>query len=115
MASRRLAHLAFGFWAVLSIGLLGQYLYDVSALTASAPEAVARGEIGVKLGWGLLILNFPASLLVASLGSLVPTGPFSGSIADWCVLSLAGLIQWAVVVPSLLEWFLYRRRLRKRS
>jgi hypothetical protein len=102
---RRLGHLALGVWGIISIGLLGQYLYEVSALTNGAENIVLRGELGVKLGWSLLILNFPLSLVVASLGSLVPVGGLSGPVADWCVLSLTGFVQWAIVTPALVRRF----------
>ena len=79
-------------WAILSVGALAQFLYD----NAAATDQWLRGELEVRLGWGLMILNFPLSV-VASL----PLAGTVGPIAEWCVLTLAGFVQWAFLLPAL--------------
>jgi hypothetical protein len=79
-------------WAILSVGALAQFLYD----SAAATDQWVRGELEVRLGWGLIILNFPLSLVASLL--LTGTG---GPIAEWCVLTLVGFVQWAFLLPAL--------------
>ena len=88
MMIRRLGFLLLVAWAILSIGALAQFLH------ASASEA--NGELEVLLAWYLLILNFPLSL-VAEL--IAPAGP----IAQWCLFSFIGFVQWGLLVPVLVS------------
>jgi len=84
-------------WAILSIGVLGQFLYDTRTAAENTDAHWVRAELEVRLTWGLIILNFPLSLGVAAIGPKVPTGP----IAEWCALTVVGFVQWALLVPAL--------------
>lgn len=83
---RRIGYLLLGAWAILSVAALAQYLYDL--------QRGLDGELGVRFGWQLLILNFPGSLI---LTYLVPGGP----VFQWCIVTLGGLVQWVYLPPTL--------------
>lgn len=94
---RRIRFLLIAVWAILSVAVLGQFLYD------SAVHTTGKGvhaEFEVELAWKLMILNFPMSLGVALIAPSLPISN-AGPILEWCVLTLSGFIQWALLVPAL--------------
>ena len=96
---RRLGLLLLVAWAILSIGALAQFLHE------SASEA--NGELETLLAWYLLILNFPLSLVAERIA---PPGP----IAQWCLFSFVGFVQWALLLPVLVSGLGLLMRLRRR-
>lgn len=107
MRLQKIGQVLLGFWAVLSVAALGQFIYDSASVPSG--DGYLLGELKVKLAIEVMVLNFPASLVV----TVVPF-PFSGPVAEWCVLTIAGYVQWVFLVPSL-GGFLRRRFKRVRS
>ena len=103
----RTSAIALAFWAILSIGNLAQFVHDVGG----APDSFAAGELEEKLFIETVVVNAPVSLLVAYATPVeAPSfgiGP-SGIVAAWCILTLAGYIQWAILVPGIFRWVVSR-------
>lgn len=93
-------------WAVLSVAVLAQYLRGPAA----------GEELQVRLAYQLVILNFPTSLLLLLIPAKLPlwylgfTQP-GDVIVHWCTFTLAGFVQWALLLPWVAAWL---RRLRNR-
>lgn len=102
MKALRVCWLALvGTWLILSVGALGQFVYEVAMIPE--PDSLVPGELRVKLALELLVLNFPASAAL----SVVPL-PISGPVGEWCAMTLAGFIQWVILVPIFGRWLLRR-------
>ena len=99
---KRICLALLGVWATLSVASLASFIY-----AASGGSLV--GELRVKMALEVTILNFPASALV----TLLPV-PVSGPIGEWCVMTLAGVTQWLLVVPWIAGWIGAKARLRNR-
>ena len=82
-------------WAVLSVAVLARFLYDGAALDHNS-------EITVRFTYEFLALNFPIS---APLLYVAPAHP----IWQWSFFTLAGFVQWFILIPLLWQWL--RRRL----
>lgn len=97
---RILANSLVGVWAVLSVWALGHYLHD-AAIVPSGETSGIQSELEERLDWTLLILNFPISIGVASVDPSIPGLGDADPVSDWCIFSIAGMVQWIVVVPWL--------------
>lgn len=97
------------FWWALAIAVL--VLWGLGESRAPGTDAF------VLLGWGMLVLAFPISLvmsliwaavaLAASAAGLQLEGPVA-AVAFWLTCAAAGDLQWFRLVPSA------RRRLREK-
>ena|SRR5688572_14424166 len=98
-------------WITLSVIVLLVTLYSFNGKPNS--------DIEIFLGWSMLVLAFPTSLLVAllfagiamaadSLYSIaIPTSYFS-LLVSWIFLFATGYWQWFVLVPRLWQKWKYR-------
>lgn len=115
-------------WLSLSVWFLVRGIADLFTVAATGPDPYA-GEAAIVRILPVLVLGFPLSLaaaiLIAYLGALVPdaAGPalsptlgLPDGVVDWtilwAILTLAGYVQWFVLVPRLARWIhgVYRRQ-----
>ena len=107
---RKIGVVLLAMWSVLSIGLLAQFLYDIQ--DPSASDQLVRGELQTRLVWCVFMLNFPSSILVSLIAVLVPESEFlsRGPVSEWCILSMAGFVQWFVLAPMIVRWLVSLRQ-----
>lgn len=97
---RRTAIVLFATWAILSVGALAYYFEgSLRAMTVESGETLTwmLAEREELLTYQLLGLNLPLSLVVAAVD---PRSP----ILFWCLATLVGFVQWAVLAPLLVSW-----------
>lgn len=96
MKFKGLPAVALAIWAVLSVAVLGQFLYDNSL----------DPEIEEKFVYMLALANFPISLVLLVVPLPVPLWylGFSDELAAWFNFTLAGFVQWAVLVPAIFKY-----------
>lgn len=95
--TRTAAYVALAGWAILCVGALAGFLYEVSILGGAGPPSV-KGELEMKLTLQLLILNLPISLLPLALSPLLPDFGV-GPVLEWSLLVFLGFLQWTIIVP----------------
>jgi hypothetical protein len=106
---RRIGWTLLGIWAILSVAILGQFLYDEGRIPDDTTGQFIRGEIREKLVLKAIALGFPLSAVATAL----PIPWVSGPVGEWCVFTFAGFLQWTVLVPMLgrkLHLLIARRR-----
>ncbi len=82
---KRLAWLLLALWAIASVAVLARFLYEGS-----------EPEMKVRYAYELLAVNFPISVPVVYL---LPKHP----VGQWFVCTLAGFVQWVLIVPWLVD------------
>lgn len=92
----RLWLVLLGVWAILSLGILAQFLHD----SALASGSSVRSELHVRMGWWLLLVNFPLSIAVVTVAPGLSFVGDVGPVGEWCALTFVGWIQWAILGPA---------------
>lgn len=87
-------------WAVVSVAILAQFLYD--AYFRSNVEPGVYTELEIRLLWSTMIINFPLSYIGAFVGGLFWKF-FDGPIVEWCFMTFAGFVQWFILFPYLVS------------
>jgi len=89
-------------WMILSVLvlLISLYSYDGSQ----------NSDIGIFYSWSMLILSFPAGLIVSALYvvmydvfSIVIQTSYLSIIIDWSLFFILGYLQWFVLIPALIK------------
>jgi hypothetical protein len=96
-------------WATLSVACLFQYGKDLQG--SPAPQ-----ELDERLVIQSLAINFPMSTLTFFTTKIpAPLSMFELDevVSVWFFATLAGYIQWAMIVPWLIRWILKWRSTRK--
>ena len=93
-----------GAWILLSIVVMAVGFLFVRQ--AADPRAV--GELGLIIGYPMAILSVPSGPIFSALMEdgfphLRPTGFYSGTVYDWCLLFISGYVQWFIVFPAVLR------------
>lgn len=106
---KRIGWTLLGFWAIFSVAILGQFLYDVGRIPDDTTAKWIRSELEEKLVLEAIALGFPLSAVATAL----PIPWARGPVGQWCVFTFAGFLQWTVLVPMIarrLRLLIARRR-----
>ena len=106
---RRIGFTLLGFWAIFSVAILGQFLYDVGRIPDDTTGKFIRGELGEKLVLEAMALSFPLSAVAIAL----PIPWAKGPVGEWCIFTSIGFLQWTLLVPMIgrrLQLLIARRR-----
>lgn len=97
---QRTAWLLVTFWALLCVSALADHLHALAITEDRDP--LLKPELETKLSLEMTVINAPISVLVIVTS---PVLPGEGPVGEWFWMTLAGFVQWVILVPAIFSRF----------